>query len=119
MGDRISIQFKNENEYGVGDEMSVVFFSHWDGTNLLFSVKEYFKELKREKVVDSLGDGVGVSGPLSRLQPNTIMVDFIRWLTKDVDRISSNYYLGKDENDGDNSDNGHYIIDVVQEMKDA
>ena len=33
------------------------------------------------------------------------------WSTDD-ELLSYSIYLGKDSNDGDNSDNGHYIIDV-------
>jgi hypothetical protein len=94
MGDRISIQFKNK------DELSVVLFSHWDGINLLCEVNKYIKTLSKGKETH----------PLDRKEPNTVMVDFIRYLTKDLERVDSNYYLGKDESDGDNSDNGHHII---------
>ena len=45
------------------------------------------------------------------------MVDFIRHLTKNMDRIESNYYMGKDGNDGDNSDNGHYVFDLTEMPK--
>ena len=38
------------------------------------------------------------------------MVDFIRYVTKDKKRVESDLYLGKDETEGDNSDNGHHVI---------
>lgn len=113
MGDRISIQFKN------GRDKSVVLFSHWDGLTMLNMVKDYFKELKREFVYNAIDEKSNVREPLDRLEPETIMVDFIRWFTKGMDRVTSNYYLGKTENDGDNSDNGHHIIDVNKEFQDA
>lgn len=50
--------------------------------------------------------------PIDRLEPPTVMTDFIRWYTKDRGRIESSIYLGKDEKDGDNSDNGHYTFDL-------
>jgi len=28
------------------------------------------------------------------------------------ERITHSIYLGKDKNDGDNSDNGHFVIDI-------
>jgi hypothetical protein len=101
MGDRVSIQFQN------GDKKSVVLFSHWGG-------KEFPKEAK--KYVKQLPSGLHTT-PLDRKEPNTVMVDFIRYITKDIDRVDSNLYLGLDglylgldENDGDNSDNGHFLI---------
>ncbi len=56
--------------------------------------------------------GQPITFPLGRLEPGTVMVDFIRALTKDCESVNSNYYLGKDDMDGDNSDNGHFTIDV-------
>lgn len=99
MGDRISIQFKNR------DELSVCLFSHWDGQQLLDKVYEYTQSLK-QITNDS------ISKPLDRLEPQTIMVDFIRFLTKDMKIVKSNYYLGRDEYDGDNSNNGNFIINL-------
>ena len=40
------------------------------------------------------------------------MVDFIRHITKGMKKVDSDLYLGKDYNDGDNSDNGHFSIDT-------
>jgi len=97
MGDRISITFKNE-----GDE-SIAFFSHWDGLGLKEKVKQYVKE--------RLPRTGSQMKPLDRREPHTVMVDFISWLTKG-EIVDSNYYLGKDGNDGDNSDNGHWVYDL-------
>ena len=96
MGDRISIQFVKDAD------QSPVFFSHWQGTSLLNDVESYLDE------------------PLDRLEPRTVMVDFIRWMAEREltgahikrHRITSNFYLGKDSEDGDNSDNGHVEIDL-------
>jgi hypothetical protein len=99
MGDRISISFETD-----GDE-SVVLFSHWDGLDFLTKVKEYLIQLK-----EVIGDKNKIMEPLDRLEPHTVMVDFIRWNFKSKSIIKSNYYLGKDKDDGDNSDNGHYIV---------
>ena len=106
MGDRISIQYKN------GDEKSVYLFSHYAGTALLNVVKEHY-----EKVVKPLHDQNGSSVPLSRMEPRIVMVDFIRFLVKEKPYvpIDSDLYLCADENDGDNSDNGHYVFDLVKE----
>lgn len=103
MGARISIQFAN------GNETSPVLFSHWGGEEFLDEANTYLQELKAEQ-----GD-TGISYPLDRLEPRTVMVDFIRYITKGMNRVSSNLYLGVDENDGDNSDYGHHVIDLASE----
>jgi len=104
MGDRVSISFIKDGEE------SVAFFSHWDGLHLVDAAKKYVKDLMKE--LASSSDGVGY--PLSRLEPQTIMVDFIRAYfsspTRLQGRVWSNYYLGVDKSDGDNSDNGHHEI---------
>lgn len=99
MGDRVSICFVN------GDEKSVVLFSHWGGMEFVEGAKAYAKRLRKE-----CGDKR--FEPLDRREPDTVMVDFIRELTRGMDRVRSDIYLGKTEHDGDNSDNGHYEIDV-------
>lgn len=102
MGDRVSIQFKN------GEEKSVVFFSHWGGMEFVRVAREYAENLSERS-------GREAEYPLDRLEPGTVMVDFIRCLVTEVDilhEVSSDYYLGVDENDGDNSDNGHHIIEL-------
>ena len=52
------------------------------------------------------------NGPLGRLEPQTVMVDFIRDISTNKERIDGDLYLGFDENDGDNSDYGHHIINL-------
>jgi len=99
MGDRISISFKNKKSE------SVVLFNHWGGREFLGVVKDYLKEIgEYDKNI--------IQTPFNRREPETIMVDFIRWLTKDEKRIDSTIYLGKDQEDGDNSDNGHFTINL-------
>ena len=106
MGDRISIQFVNNND------KSVVFFDHWAGRGLLQEAQDYLAELNAE-IPDSR-----VSMPLDRREPSVVMLDFIAWrATKHgynppLKRIRGSWYLGVDENDGDNSDNGHWCFDV-------
>ena len=106
MGDRISIQFVNNND------KSVVFFDHWAGRSLLQEAQDYLEELNAESP-----DG-RISMPLDRREPSIVMIDFIAWraskhgFNPPLRRIRSSWYLGVDENDGDNSDNGHYLIDV-------
>ena len=109
MGDRVSISFKKN-----GQE-SVALFCHWGGTWLPKRARNYVKELKRD--IKSNKDLV--TWPLGRLEPDTVMVDFIRDLHDQGEltygsnkRVLSNYYLGRDEHDGDNSDNGHFVIEL-------
>jgi hypothetical protein len=103
MGNRISISFKN------GDRESVALFSHWRGEKLIDEFKEYMIELRRDCAKEKF-----IGTPLARLEPQTVMVDFIRWLTKDEDRIAMDLYLGKNSSNGDNTDNGHRLIELSE-----
>ena len=113
MGDRISIQFVNN------DDKSVVFFDHWAGRSLLEEAHDYLGELNAE-----IPDG-RISMPLDRREPSVMMLDFIAWraskhgFNPPLRRIRGSWYLGVDENDGDNSDNGHWCIDVSDPNKEA
>lgn len=109
MGNRISISFKNKNKippFNLEGDESITLFSHWNGIELKKSAEKYIKELKKEIKDKKLLPIY----PLGRLEPNTVMIDFIRWYTKDMTQITSNFYLGKDKDDGDNRDNGHKTI---------
>ncbi len=110
MGDRVSIAFVNEsNTY---QPTSVALFDHWGGEELPAEAKRYAEEL----IAEITAKGDTISQPLDRLEPNTVMLDFIRWLGSEGafdGRVWSRFYLGKDENDGDNSDNGHFEIVVT------
>lgn len=110
MGDRISIQFeRNVDSWANGkptkwNVKSPCLFSHWGGMEFLDKVAQYRDELI--PVLEGEGD------PIDRLEPGTVMVDFVRWLTKDEERITHNLYLTCKENEGDNSDNGHHVINL-------
>ena len=135
MGDRVSISFRQKQEtYGapsakteVTDE-SPALFHHWGGTELPKVAFEWFKKVKAE--TKAMGQR---SDPFTRLEPRNLMVQLIgtlareKWdqyslgLTKDEKKLmkhdtwmTCSMYLGKDSQDGDNSDNGHYTIDVDQ-----
>jgi len=105
MGDRASISFKD------GSEESVALFHHWGGVSFAREALNYLKRLK-EKIAKRKSK---ISDPIARLEPNTVMVDFIRDYTKGMEIVESSLYLGKDRRDGDNSDNGHFVIDVNKE----
>ena len=102
MGDRVSIQFKNK------DEESVLLFNHWGGVGFVKEARKYVGQLK--KILKARVISKNNYYPIDRLEPATVMVDFIRYITKEKDLIESNLYLGKDEDDGDNSDRGNYVI---------
>lgn len=106
MGDRVSISFKN------GDQESVALFSHWGGMEFVKHARNYADNLvwSRKERVD----------PLGRLEPETVMVDFISRYTRGTE-VKSNLYLGKNKEDGDNCDNGHHVIDLgkIAELKEA
>ena len=104
MGDRVSIQFVN------GKEKSVVLFSHWGGMDFVKTAKAYTKDL--HKWIDRQ-DNCAIT-PLMRLEPDTVIVDFIRHITKNDVRVDSDLYLAEDENMGDNSDNGHHVINLKE-----
>ena len=101
MGDRVSVSFKNKGEE------SVVLFDHWGGREFAEKAADYAERLKEEV-------GNKETQPLDRLEPNTVMVDFIREVTKDMERVVSGLYLGATPDDGDSSDNGHFTIDVTK-----
>lgn len=96
MGDRVSIQFVHEGEY------SPVLFSHWGGKELVKDIKRYLQGINTG----------GAFTPLDRLEPGTVMVDLIRYLTKDLVVVDSDYYLAINVEGGDNSDNGHYLFNL-------
>ena len=119
MGDRVSISFMNEIDY-IHDkrrEESVPLFNHWGGSDFPKYALDWVKKLKRE-VNEKKEDNI--STPYTRLEPQRVMVLFIADLQKDKqfadytnkERITHSIYLGKDKNDGDNSDNGHFVIDI-------
>jgi hypothetical protein len=126
MGDRVSVSFKQnvkmynakkqkEQEYR---EESPALFHHWGGTELPKVAFEWFKKVK------IAASKIGGSDPFTRLEPRNLMVQLIGTLAREKwDQYSTgtgkhdtwmthSLYLGKDGQDGDNSDNGHYTIDV-------
>ena len=119
MGDRVSISFVQDRSEverkmfgGPKQDESVVLFNHWGGEQFPNIAVEYLRELHQDK---SHFEGE----PLGRLEVSTVMVDFMRWflggnnfLIRDNNRVTRTLYLGTDANDGDNSDNGHYTINV-------
>ena len=116
MGDRVSISFVNEINYlhEQRREESIALFNHWGGKEFPQYALNWVKKLKREV----LQRRPNISTPYTRLDPQNVMVLFIADLQKDKqfadytnkERITHSIYLGKDKNDGDNTDNGHFVI---------
>jgi len=129
MGDRVSISFRKKEEMFGGPtekttriEESPVLFHHWGGTELPRVAFEWFKKVK---IATKKLRG---NDPFTRLEPRNLMVQLIgtlareKWdqyamyekkkFTEHDTWMSYSLYLGKDSQDGDNSDNGHYTIDV-------
>jgi hypothetical protein len=100
MGNKVSISFKK------GEHESAKLFSHWGGKEFVSKAKEYARKLKEERKDES-------TFPLDRLDPSTVMVDFIREITHDTEQVEEGLYLPK-YGLGDNSDNGHYVIDLYE-----
>lgn len=103
MGDRVSLQFVN------GSEKSVVLFNHWGGKEFATDTVKHFLEW--------LGyHDSSPTDPISRREPQTIMRVFVAWLAEKAPNRWGAYnysmYFGFNEKDGDNSDNGHYVIDL-------
>jgi|GEM_PF-1579171 len=143
MGDRISISFSKTEVLANSSERhtweSGVLFSHWSGRHFIDLALNFVEVLQDEK--KKLEHNI--SDPLFRFEPDRIMFNFIRFIPipqsdygnitleyKNVDRLdigiqtltklpdkvilaTSDYYLPKDEYSGDNSDNGHFRIDVT------
>ena len=121
MGDRVSISFKDND----GDE-SVALFHHWGGTEFPKAAFDWFREFKK-----SLKSR---NNPTTRLESRNIMAQFVQWLGQrghyreivgfeenkfdkplySDELLSHSIYFGKDQNDGDNSDNGHYVIHTIK-----
>lgn len=99
MGDRVSVSFKN------GSDESVALFSHWGGFEFAKRAELFARDLVRSRT--------GYSLPLDRFEPSIVMVEFIRQVTEGAGVVESGLYLGRDEADGDNGDNGHVVIDMT------
>ena len=102
MGARASVSFKDQHNE------SPAIFSHWGGKKFHQEAKDYVHDLKKD--IKDENNKLSSVYPLGRLEPSTVIVDFIRHITKKMDRVESDLYLGKTETDGDNSDYGHETI---------
>ena len=101
MGTRVSISFKK------GDRESIALFDHWGGMARVKHAESYVATLRAEVAGQS-------AWPLYRLEPETVMVDYIRAITRGWERVISCLSVGHMDNPmrGDNSDNGHHVISL-------
>lgn len=90
MGDRVSISFVDYNDNGTVFDESVALFDHYAGTRLVERASKFIK-----------------GGEVVSDEPCFALVEFILLCGSDFDG-----YLGKDARSGDNSDNGHYRINI-------
>jgi len=75
------------------------------------ALKDSAENYVRDLVTMNLSNKTSIAYPLDRLEAHTVMVSFISEIVGEGKRIHSNYYL-PEKDYGDNSDNGHYIIDI-------
>jgi hypothetical protein len=98
------------------DTDAPVIFCHWGGTDFVEAAINYAKDLTDEHKELKRG---GLN-PLDRLEPRTVTCDFLYNIDRYYNISSNGYthhiagdiYLGIDESDGDNGDNGHFNIDL-------
>lgn len=111
MGNSISISFLKRN---VDDEdeivESVVLFSHWQGRRLLALACTYLEQLRAANRGRSSLD----SWPLERLEPRTVIVDFIGWMSSAMPLMSRDIYLGRVQVDSRYLHHGHFTFDLDQ-----
>ena len=127
MGDRVSISFKDSD----GEE-SPALFHHWGGTDFPEHALAWLKAFKQKTEEKEKNDFFK-----NRLEARTMLAQFLSYIGRekldreikeiiyvdedkkdfrpkeviyDDDTLSHSIYMGVDKNDGDNSDNGHYII---------
>tara|TARA_R100001510_G_C7638186_1_gene196036 strand:+ start:966 stop:1364 length:399 start_codon:yes stop_codon:yes gene_type:complete len=104
---------------GTTTEKTVPLCHHWGGTTFPtvaynFAVDFHERIRKAEK---ELGN-TNCSDPITRLDPNTVLMQFLMWMGTQEEWkhykykgfFSNDLYLGCDLNDVDNSDNGNYEI---------
>jgi len=113
MGDRVSIQFAKKvknffDKDNPHEQESIFLFSHWGGMEFAHEALAYAKELKADIESGKVRSG----GPLARMEPENVMVDFIRMITNEMERVDGDLYLLPDGEHGDNGDNGHWIVDM-------
>lgn len=110
MGDRVSIQFRNSKDPEWMRD-SVVLFNHWGGMEFVVEAQAFADRIKEHVS----GPCMEKSGPFGRREAAYIMVEFIRQAAsihmKDG-HLGRSLYLGATPSDGDNSDNGHHIIEL-------
>ena len=130
MGDRISVSFSITHTYEGGNKAlqsswkqeSAILSSHWQGIRLVEMALSFVDTLQ-EKLQEIKSKGkVNMMNPLDRFEPDSVMFNFIRSIPSDKDDsydkfakyglISSDFRIVKSEDDTDNSDNGHYEIDL-------
>jgi len=104
MGDRVSISFVRRAsgktwEYEKGDLESVTIGNHWGGMTLVELAKDF---------IESLGEP-GHGDPISRREPSALIAPFINMLEES---FASDLRVVRSPKEYDNSDRGHWQVDV-------
>lgn len=102
MGDRVNVRFMRDGQH------SVWLYNQNAGMAVVEAAYEYAEELGKR-----MGDPKGVSTPLYRLEPDIVMVDFIRFMRPAMapnasDMVESGWRLRADPIDAD--ENGNWTI---------
>ena len=121
MGNRISVQFEQRMEQWSGPTQSkikyvrsVAIFHHNAGEQFANFVFDWFKGFMKMAIIEKHHE---------RWTPHNILLPCIAELALHykgikpfhrlhLDSITPSIYLGKDQYDGDNSDNGNFVIDM-------
>ena len=95
MADSIAISFVDDH-----NESLAVYFS-WGGRWRLVLAHAYLRELREDRSVKD--------GPLARLDPGAVLVDFLREVTHDLERVDGGIYLATVDNPY-GPDHGHHKL---------
>jgi len=98
----------SKSPYGGDKWKSAILSSHWDGMSIVNHAKTYVKSLAKTRKNKACS-------PLDRMEPDVVMVEFLRWYldkrgyNKD-NPVDGNYRLACNLNTVDNSNQGHHEI---------
>lgn len=105
MGNRVSIQFKDDD-----GTLSAVLFSHWSGLGLVHQAREFVDKLRQERINREVL-------PLDRMEAGIVLINFIRHITSSdqnatdaSDMVDSDFSCLPSPEDGEQGEAGHHVI---------
>ena len=123
MGNRVSIQFCQKSRLFGRERFqinkTVPLCHHWGGTTFPVIAENFAIDFhKRIRKIEEDLNQTNCSDPVTRLDPDTVLVQFLMWMATQEEFkhykydgfFTAHMYLGKDLDDVDNSDNGNYEI---------